>query len=110
MKDKAIAYFRLAWNAIKSFWWIIALVLLAICGLGFLLGRKKEDEDGNKIKESMVKNVADKISDAVTDIKVERAIIKEKTNQKKKELEKIREEPDGKKRREQLAVILNNSI
>jgi len=100
----------LVYNFLKTFWWVILLVvavILFICG-GFLFkGKVKVDAE---TKENFVKKVANQVGYAVADVKLERAIIKYKSEAKRSELEEIRAEKDGKKRREKLAEFLEKNL
>ena len=113
MNFSAPAWLKLIFNFFKTFWWIIVLVFAAIIFVlgGFYIFRKKESvNDDEEVGESFVKNVADKVSDSITDIKVEKAIVSTRTEMLRNELEKVREEKDGKERRKKLASILQKSI
>jgi len=106
-------WLRLVGNFFKTFWWVIVLVLAVIAFVvgGFILvNRKKKSGAYDTTSESFVKTVTNKVASAVTDIKVEKAVISTKSDMKRKELEEIRKEPDGKKRRDQLAKILQQSL
>jgi flagellar biosynthesis/type III secretory pathway M-ring protein FliF/YscJ len=102
------------WNVLKMAWWAILLVVGAIFLIGFIRKNRKEQEETEEAAEeeavSYVQVAKQKVTEALTDVKVEQAIIKEKSKAKKKELEEIRKEPDGKERRKKLASILKASI
>lgn len=104
------AWLRLVGNYLKTFWWVIVLVLAALLFIfgGFVVvnNKKKKATAQGEVTDSFVKSAASKVSDAVTDIKVERAVISTRSEILRTELEKVREEPDGKERREKLADIL----
>jgi len=96
---------------LKTFWWVLILILAAILFVigGFLFSKKKIVGD-KEVSESFVNTAVSRVADAVTDVKVDRAIIQTKSEVKRQELEEIRKEPDGKKRREKLAAVLRNSL
>lgn len=104
-------WFGMIWNWLKAFWWVVVLVVLAALG-GWLIIRRRSD--GKVGREPVVMpltiRVAENIRVAVTDAKVERAVIKTKSDIERREIEEVRKEPDGKKRREKLAAILAKSI
>ncbi len=109
------AWLRLTGNILKTFWWVIVLIVVAITTAGGVIylvknRKKKVSENDTRITESFVDMAASRVSNAVTDAKVEHAVIKAETTMKKKELENIRKEPDGRKRREKLASILQKSL
>lgn len=108
------AWLRLVGNFCKTFWWILVLVLAVVLFIvgGFIIvkGKKRKASALGKESSSFVQAVAEKVSGAITDIKVEKAVISTKSDMERKELEKVREEPDGKKRREQLAAILAKGL
>lgn len=99
---------------LKTFWWVIVLVL-AVVGIGWIYWVKKKSrkqiEDAAKDEApSLVRSAANRVQSAVTDVKVETAIIKTKSEEQRRDLEEIRQEPDGKKRRERLAALLKDSL
>jgi len=102
------------WNWKEALRWVIMLaVVVMLVGWLYLLKRKDTpDAPESTVKpvKTLVATVTEKVSAAVTDAKVERAVIKTKSDMKRKELEEIRKEPDGKKRREKLASILQKSL
>lgn len=103
---------KLIGNFLKTFWWVLVLVLVVVF-IGWLYlvkrgGKSSKEED--KTRDTVMGSVATKVKDAVTDVKVDRAVIKAETEMKRKELEEIRQEPDGKKRREKLAGVLSKSL
>lgn len=107
-------WFRMAWNFIRVFWWIIILVIVvALVGFVYLVNRKKMKQielEANNKAPSLVAETMKHIQNATTDFKIERAVIKTKTEGKRAELEDIRKEPDGEKRRERLAALLRKSL
>jgi hypothetical protein len=102
------------WNVLKMFWWLILLILGAVTVVGFIKRDKKEQEavedTASKKSVSYVQVAKQRASEALTDVKVEQAIIKERSTAKKKELEEIRKEPDGVTRRKKLASLLKNNL
>jgi hypothetical protein len=98
-------------NFLRTFWWVVVLILAAVLFVigGFLFSKRKTD-GGKESSESFVTVVASRVSDAFTDVKVDRAVIFTKSEAKRQELEEIRKEPDGKKRRERLAAVLRKSF
>ena len=109
-----MGWLRLILGFLKTFWWVVVLVL-AFIATGILLvinfGKRGQiDDTANGKTRKLVEIVADRVHDAVTDVKVERAIISERTSVKRQEIEEIKKEPDGKKRRERLAEILRKSL
>lgn len=109
------AWLRLVGNFFKTFWWIFVLILAVVLFIigGFVLvqGRKRSQrKKGIAETESFVAAVTHKVQDAVTDIKIEKAVISTKSDMLRGELEKIREEPDGQERRKKLASILQSSL
>jgi hypothetical protein len=105
---------RILGHLCKTFWWVIVLILVAVLfGWLYLVNRKKRGQIENMVNDvepSLVFSVAAKVGEAVTDIKVERAVIGAETIGKRAKLEAIRKEPDGKKRRERLAEVLQGSL
>lgn len=87
---------------------ILAVVFFAIGGF-YLVNRKKKANEPDEV-ESFVRSVANKVAEATTDVKVEAAIIKTKSAIERENLEEIRKEPDGKKRRKRLAALLQKSL
>jgi len=108
------AWLRLVGNFFKTFWWIIVLVLAVVLfivgGFIFVKNRKKKAAISGEMSESFVQAVNHKVQGAITDIKVERAVIATKSDMERKELEEVRKEPDGEKRRERLAAILAKGL
>lgn len=102
------ARLNLVLGALRTFWWAIVLVVIVVLfGWIYLVNRKKgETVPNTRIMDSVVNLV----KDAVTDVKVEHAIISTKSENERSEIEEVRNEPDGKKRRERLAAILSRSI
>jgi Ca2+/Na+ antiporter len=102
------------WNVFKMVWWVILLVVGAIFLVGFIKkNRKEQDEIEEAATEeavSFVQVAKQKVGDALTDVKVEQAVIKERSKAKRKEIEEIRKEPDGKVRRKKLASLLKARI
>ena len=110
-----MAWLKMIWNSTIVFWWIIVFVIimaLAIC-VYLVSWKKKKKQDGMQNGDkafSLVEAVSKNIQNAITDVKVEKAIIKTKTEAKRAELEDIRRDPDANKRRERLAAILRKSL
>lgn len=112
------SHLKVIWNWIKAFWWVIILIVMGVTGVLFVSrNRKKKSEiawSNGEIprpeKSNIVEEVVSKIQVSVTDAKVERAIIKTKSETKRQELEEVKKEPDGKIRRKKLAKILSKSI
>jgi hypothetical protein len=103
---------RIVWNFIKTFWWALVLgVLVILVGWFYLVKRK--GRSGLETSEgdiSLIGNVVSKVQGAVTDIRVEKAVIGAETSMRREELIEIRKEPDGVKRRDRLASVLKNSL
>ena len=99
---------------LKAFWLALVLVVVVVLlGWIYLVNKIKKKADGDSIPgetPSLVRIVANRVQDAVTDAKVETAVIKSTSNERRKEIEEIRSEPDGVKRRERLASVLRNGI
>lgn len=113
-REQKMGWLRLILGFLKTFWWVVVLVL-AFIATGILLvinfGKRGQiDNAANSKTKKLVEIVAERVHDAVTDVKVERAIISERTSVKRQEIEEIKKEPDGKKRRERLAEILRKSL
>lgn len=112
MRAKAVAMWL--WGVVKAFWWVILLVLGAIFLLGFIKRDKRAQIELDDVIEekptSFVKIATEKVRDAMTDVKVEQAIIREKASSRREQLAEIRKEPDGKTRRKKLAEVLSASI
>jgi len=112
MKVKAAA--RWLWNILKAFWWVILLVIGAVLLVGFIRKDRKSkielDDVIDEVPSSFVKIATERVKDAMTDVKVEQAIIREKASSKREQLEMIRNEPEGKIRRKRLADVLATSI
>lgn len=108
------AAMRMVWGFIRTFWWVIILVIAAILvGWVYLVDRKKRkqlEEAAGDNAPSLVAEATRHVQEAVTDVKVERAIISTESKMKREALEEIRKEPDGKKRRERLASVLQDSL
>jgi hypothetical protein len=108
------SWLRIAWNGARTFWWAIVLVIVAVLfGWLYLVKKGKQgrvDSVSSDVAKPFVEVVANRLQESVTDVKVERAIIGSETAMRRKELEEVRKEPDGKKRRERLAGILKKSI
>lgn len=108
-----MATLRLVWNFVKVFWWVI-LLALAVLFLGILYlvkrGQKGQTTDNGTSEKTLIETAASQVASAVTDVKVERAVIGAETKAKREALEEIRKEPDGKKRREKLASVLGKSL
>lgn len=103
---------KIVWNFVRVFWWIIVLVLAVVFFIfgGFYLLRGKKKKGESEEVESFVRNVANKVVEATTDVRVEAAIIKTKSTIERENLEDICKEPDGRKRRKRLAAILQKSL
>ena len=108
------AWLRMTGHFIRVFWWVIVLVLVAaLVGVIYLVNRKKRQviaEAAGQNAPSLVAEATRHVREAVTDVKVERAIIGSDTTAKRKELEEIRSEPDGEKRRDRLAALLQKNL
>jgi len=104
------AWVRLAGSWLRTFWWVIVLIVVGLLGGWWYLKRKKAPLGIEPASQPLIDAVTDKIQDSVTDAKVERAVIKTKSAIQRQRIEEIRKEPDGKKRREKLASILQKSI
>lgn len=108
------AQFRRMWATLKTFWWAIVLVVVIVLfGWFHLINRRIKKTSVNSMVDktpSLVTRVIDRVQGATTDMMVETAIIKSESNIRRKELEEIRAEIDGKKRRERLANILRKSL
>lgn len=108
------SWLRMAGHFLKTFWWVIVLVIVAILvGVAYLADRRKRKAlalaEGQNAP-SLVAEATRHVQEAVTDVKVERAIIGAESKMKRKELEEIRNEPDGTERRRKLASILERSL
>ena len=89
------------------------MVIVAVLFGWLYLVNKKKREDLGKYTDTakpFVEVVANRLQGSITDVKVERAIIGSETAMRRQELEEVRKEPDGKKRRERLAGILKKSL
>lgn len=108
------AWGRVLWNFIRVFWWVIVLLIVVVLfGFVYFINRKKDlrvETETSAKPPSLVTEAMKHVQEAVTDVKVEKAIIKTKTDSKRAELEDIRRELDGEKRRERLAAILKKSL
>jgi len=104
----------MVWHFVRTFWWVIVLVLVAVLvGVIYLVNRKKRKQIAEAAGDnapSLVAEATRHVQEAVTDVKVERAIIGAETKMKREELEAIRQEPNGTKRREKLAAVLAKSL
>ena len=109
-----VAQLRRIWSILKTFWWAIVLVVVVVLfGWFYLINRRSKKTSIDSVVDktpSLVAKVIDRVQGATTDMKVETAIIKSESNMRRKELEEIRAEVDGKKRRERLADILRKSL
>lgn len=104
---------RMIWAFVRTFWWVILLVLAVLfLGILYLVKRSKRGTgvNGGEAEETLIQTAINGIQGAVTDVKVERAVIQAETTMRKAELEQIRKEPDGKVRREKLASVLGKSL
>jgi len=105
---------RMIWGFLKTFWWVIALVVVVVLvGWIYLVNRKnkrKVEEMAGNEAESLIERVHGQVREAIVDVKIEKAVIGAETAMKRKEMEEIRNEPDGKKRREKLAEALQRSL
>jgi len=108
-----MATLRLAWNSVKVFWWVI-LLAIAVLFLGILYlvkrNQKGQTKDDGTAEKTLIETVASQVAVAVTDVKVERAVIGAENKMKREGMEEIRKEPDGQKRREKLAAVLAKSL
>jgi len=104
----------MAWAFARSFWWVIVLVVVAVLvGVVYLVNRKKRkaiEAAAGDNAPSLVAEATRHLQEAVTDVKVERAIIGAETKARREELEAVRKEPNGTERRKKLAAILNKSL
>ena len=108
------AWMRMVGHFVRTFWWVIVLVLVAVLvGVIYLVNRKKRkqiEEAAGDNAPSLVAEATRHVQEAVTDVKVERAIIGAETKMKREELEEIRKEPNGTERRKKLAAVLQKSL
>lgn len=110
MKSKALWL----WGIVKAAWWIIAAIVSALLVIGFIRKDKKAQSDiddmiGEK-PQSFVKAAMERASDAITNAKVDVAIVKTQTADKRLALEDIRNEPNGQERRKRLAAEIAKGI
>ena len=89
--------------------------MLAVLSIGIFLlidRRKKKnlDDIASDIEPSIVDIVKDKVSNAVADVRVERAIIDTKSEARREELRSIQKETDVEKKRARLADMLQRSL
>lgn len=109
-----MAYLRMVWNFVRTFWWVVILVIVVLLvGIVYLVNRKKRKDIeavAGETVPSLIAEATKHVQEAVTDVKVERAIIGADTKAKRKELEEIRKEPSGVKRREKLAAYLQKNL
>ena len=108
-----LSQFTRIWHVLRTVWWAIVVVLaviLFIVGGVWLSRRRKKGSAEDDVIESFVATAANRVKDAVTDVKVETAIIKTDTDMKKEALQELKKEPDGQKRREKLAELLQKSL
>ena len=107
-------WLRVAWGFVKTFWWVILLVLAVVAtGVVLILNRRRQHVLADAVSDetpSLVGAAREKVQDAVTDVRIERALIGAKTEVRRAEIEDIRGEPDGVKRRERLADLLRESL
>jgi hypothetical protein len=106
---------RWLWGICRTFWWVLILIAVTVLGVGFIRRRDKKaqkaiEEVATEETTSLVQVATQKIQSAVTDIKIEQAIIKTETAKERKKLEEIRKEPDEKKRRKKLSSRLKARI
>ena len=70
-------WLRVAWGFVKTFWWVILLVLAVVAtGVVLILNRRKQRVLADAVADeapSLVRAAQEKVQDAVTDVRVERA-------------------------------------
>jgi hypothetical protein len=102
------------WGIVKVAWWAILLVIGVVFLIGFIRKNRKEreilDDSAEDKAISYVQIAKQKVSEAIVDVKVEQAIVKEKSSVGRKELEAIRSEPDKVARRDKLAKFIKSKI
>lgn len=89
---------------------LLFVLVLVLIGWVVFFRRKQQPQSSGTATVSSVAKVAEAIQGAVTDVKVETAVINTKTEAEREKLEEIRKEPDGKKRRERLASWLSAKL
>lgn len=109
-----MATLRLIWNIVRVFWWAILLVVaIVFLGILYLVKKRKQktkNEENVGPQRTLIEDVATEVATAVTDVRIERAIIGADTKMRREALEEIRKEPDGEKRRKKLAAVLSKSL
>jgi len=105
---------KMAWHILRTFWWVIILVVVAILVGGiYILNRKKRvkiEHSPGENAPSLVVEATRHVQEAVTDFRIEKAIIGTRMDTKRRMLEDIRRDPSGERRRERLANLLNTGF
>jgi hypothetical protein len=102
----------LIWKWSKVVFWILLAAVVVFIPI-FYLTRKKDSVDVGEFESqnsSIVKKVKEEVKVAVADAKIERAVIKTKSDIEKKKIEEIKSESDGKKRRKKIAEFLEYNL
>lgn len=112
--EKLRARFRMAWGFLRVAWWAI---LLAVAVLAILILRRKEEAEEIELDDALAEktpsfstNARERIDQALVDVKVDHAIIKEQSAAKRKELQEIRRDKDEKARLDKLASYLEQNL
>jgi acetyl-CoA carboxylase alpha subunit len=107
------------WAFIRVFWWVIVLVLSVVVAAAVMIiwkvaGKGKKFDSSMKptsiLEGGLVSAVTENIQGAVTDVKVETAVIKTKSEAEREKLAEIKGDPDPKSRRDKLADYLRKNI
>jgi membrane protein implicated in regulation of membrane protease activity len=110
---KTVSFLKVAWGWLKSFGWLLLLVLVGAFLFYEYVGKKRRSKRADvsgEIGVSITEEVAEKFKDSVADVRIETAVIKARTQDRRDELEDVRQVKDGKERRSKLAAILRKSI
>lgn len=114
MFDRMKAALRMAWGFLKVAWWIILLVA-GIVAVAFFRRKDKVEtiEIDDVIDEkptSFSSSARERIDRALVDVRIEKAIIQERSQAKRKELDAIKLENDDEKRLVKLAAFLQENL
>jgi len=91
---------------IRSYWWLFVMLIISIPALLYIVKKKgKTQSDGNEIKEiqTFASSVLLRSNKAATDVQIEKAIIKTKSEQERDDLRRIKNIKDENQRRKELS-------
>jgi hypothetical protein len=114
MSEKLKTRFRMVWGFLRIAWWAI---LLAVVIVAIVILRRKDEANEIELDDALSEktpsfsmNARERIDQALVDVKVDHAIIKEQSAAKRKELQEIRRDKDKKARLDKLAFYLEQNL